>query len=127
MTYEKFVNAYEGKTLGIVQASKVGPTVAEDIKTNAYWAAWCYGNCVLYLMISYRKWQYSLGAIAAVAHDVIFVLGIYSLCYKFMPFGMEIDQHFIAAILTVIGYSMNDTVIVFDRVREFLAGIRYIL
>jgi SecD/SecF fusion protein len=73
-------------------------------------------------MISFRKWQYSLGAIAAVAHDVIFVLGIYSLCYKFMPFGMEIDQHFIAAILTVIGYSMNDTVIVFDRVREFLDG-----
>jgi SecD/SecF fusion protein len=76
----------------------------------------------LYLLISFRKWQYGLGAIAAVAHDVIFVLGIYSLCYKFMPFGMEIDQHFIAAILTVIGYSMNDTVIVFDRVREFLDG-----
>jgi SecD/SecF fusion protein len=73
-------------------------------------------------LISFRKWQYGLGAIAAVAHDVIFVLGIYSLCYKFMPFGMEIDQHFIAAILTVIGYSMNDTVIVFDRVREFLDG-----
>jgi SecD/SecF fusion protein len=71
------------------------------------------------LLISFRKWQYGLGAIAAVAHDVIFVLGIYSLCYKIMPFGMEIDQHFIAAILTVIGYSMNDTVIVFDRVREF--------
>jgi len=76
----------------------------------------------LYLMISFRKWQYSLGAIAAVAHDVIFVLGIYSLLWKYMPFGMEIDQHFIAAILTVIGYSMNDTVIVFDRVREYLGG-----
>jgi SecD/SecF fusion protein len=75
----------------------------------------------LYLLISFRKWQYGLGAIAAVAHDVIFV-GIYSLFYKIMPFGMEIDQHFIAAILTVIGYSMNDTVIVFDRVREFLDG-----
>ena len=123
MTYAKFVNAYDGKSLGILQASKVGPTVAEDIKTNAYWAV--LGSLALvflYLMISYRKWQYSLGAIAAVAHDVIFVLGIYSLCYKFMPFGMEIDQHFIAAILTVIGYSMNDTVIVFDRVREYLAG-----
>ena len=123
MTYDKFVNAYDGKNLGILQASKVGPTVAEDIKTNAYWAV--LGSMVmvfLYLMISYRKWQYSLGAVAAVAHDVIFVLGIYSLCYKFMPFGMEIDQHFIAAILTVIGYSMNDTVIVFDRVREYLAG-----
>lgn len=76
----------------------------------------------LYLMISFRKWQYSLGAIAAVAHDVIFVLGIYSLFYKYAPFHMEMDQHFIAAILTVIGYSMNDTVIVFDRIREFLAG-----
>jgi len=123
LTYDKFVNAYEGKKLGILQASKVGPTVAEDIKTNAYWEVLGAMLIVgLYLVISFRKWQYSLGAIAAVVHDVIFVLGIYSLCYKFMPFGMEIDQHFIAAILTVIGYSMNDTVIVFDRVREFLDG-----
>jgi len=123
MTYDKFVNAYDGKTLGIMQASKVGPTIAEDIKTNSYWAVLGAMLIVgLYLVISFRKWQYSLGAIAAVVHDVIFVLGIYSLCYKFMPFGMEIDQHFIAAILTVIGYSMNDTVIVFDRVREFLGG-----
>ena len=123
LTYDKFVNAYAGKQYGVVQASKVGPTVAEDIKTNAYWAVLGAMLIVfLYLLISFRKWQYGLGAIAAVAHDVIFVLGIYSLCYKFMPFGMEIDQHFIAAILTVIGYSMNDTVIVFDRVREFLDG-----
>lgn len=123
LTYDRFVNAYEGKRLGILQASKVGPTVAEDIKTNAYWAVLGAMLIVgLYLVISFRKWQYSLGAIAAVIHDVIFVLGIYSLCYKFMPFGMEIDQHFIAAILTVIGYSMNDTVIVFDRVREYLGN-----
>ena len=123
MTYDRFVNAYDGKQVGILQASKVGPTVAEDIKTNAYWAVLGAMLIVgLYLVISFRKWQYSLGAIAAVVHDVIFVLGIYSLCYKFMPFGMEIDQHFIAAILTVIGYSMNDTVIVFDRVREYLGG-----
>jgi SecD/SecF fusion protein len=123
MTYDKFVNAYDGKKLGIMQASKVGPTIAEDIKTNSYWAVIGAMLIVgLYLVISFRKWQYSLGAIAAVVHDVIFVLGIYSLCYKFMPFGMEIDQHFIAAILTVIGYSMNDTVIVFDRVREFLGS-----
>ncbi|MDD5149738.1 MAG: protein translocase subunit SecDF [Flavobacterium sp.] len=123
ITYDKFVNAYDGKKYGIVLASKVGPTIAEDIKTNAYWAVLGAMLIVgLYLVISFRKWQYSLGAIAAVVHDVIFVLGIYSLCYKFMPFGMEIDQHFIAAILTVIGYSMNDTVIVFDRVREYLGG-----
>jgi SecD/SecF fusion protein len=125
LTYDKFVNAYDGKNLGIMQASKVGPTIAEDIKTNAYWAVLGAMLIVgLYLVISFRKWQYSLGAIAAVVHDVIFVLGVYSLCYKFMPFGMEIDQHFIAAILTVIGYSMNDTVIVFDRVREFLGGTK---
>ncbi len=123
MTYEKFVNSYDGKKFGILQASKVGPTVADDIKTNSYWAVLGAMLIVgLYLVISFRKWQYSLGAIAAVAHDVIFVLGVYSLLWKYMPFGMEIDQHFIAAILTVIGYSMNDTVIVFDRVREFLGG-----
>ena len=123
LTYDKFVNAYEGKKYGIMLASKVGPTIAEDIKTNAYWAVLGAMLIVgLYLVISFRKWQYSLGAIAAVVHDVIFVLGIYSLLYKYMPFGMEIDQHFVAAILTVIGYSMNDTVIVFDRVREFLDG-----
>ena len=123
MTYDKFVNSYDGKNLGILQASKVGPTVADDIKSNSYWAVLGAMLIVcLYLFISFRKWQYSLGAIAAVAHDVIFVLGIYSLLWKYMPFGMEIDQHFIAAILTVIGYSMNDTVIVFDRVREYLGG-----
>ncbi len=123
MTYEKFAEASEGKKLGILQSSKVGPSVAADIKTNSIWAVLGAMLIVcLYLMISFRKWQYSLGAIAAVAHDVIFVLGIYSLLWRFMPFGMEIDQHFIAAILTVIGYSMNDTVIVFDRVREFIGG-----
>ena len=123
MTYEKFVTSYDGKKLGILQASKVGPTVADDIKTNSYWAVLgAMGIVFLYLMLSFRKWQYSLGAIAAIAHDVIFVLGIYAWLWPYMPFGMEIDQHFIAAILTVIGYSMNDTVIVFDRVREYLAG-----
>jgi len=123
ISYDEFVNANEGKTLGVVSAVKVGAVVADDIKANSVWAV--LGSMAIvfiYLMVSFRKWQYSLGAIAAVAHDVIFVLGIYSLCYKFMPFHMEMDQHFIAAILTVIGYSMNDTVIVFDRVREYLAG-----
>ena len=124
ITYEQFTNTEEGKKIGVLQAMKVGPSIADDIKTNAYWAVLGAMLLVcLYLVISFRKYQYSLGAIAAVAHDVIFVLGIYSLLYKYMPFHMEIDQHFIAAILTVIGYSMNDTVIVFDRVREFL-GVR---
>ncbi len=123
MTYDKFINSYDGKQVGVLQASKVGAAISEDIKTNSYWAVLGAMLVVgLYLIISFRKWQYSLGAIAAVFHDVIFVLGMYSLLYKIMPFHMEMDQHFIAAILTVIGYSMNDTVIVFDRIREYLGG-----
>jgi len=125
LTYEKFINSYDGKKLGVLQSSKVGAAISADIKTNSFWAVLGAMLVVcLYLVISFRKWQYSLGALAAVAHDVIFVLGVYSLLYKYMPFHMEMDQHFIAAILTVIGYSMNDTVIVFDRIREFLAGDR---
>ncbi|MCL9808848.1 protein translocase subunit SecDF [Flavobacterium luminosum] len=123
MTYEKFITLYEGKTVGLLSGSKVGASISNDIKTNSFWAV--IGAMIvvgLYLVVSFRKLGYSLGAIAAVAHDVIFVLGLYSLLYKVMPFHMEMDQHFIAAILTVIGYSMNDTVIVFDRVREFLDG-----
>jgi SecD/SecF fusion protein len=122
LSYDDFVTNTDGKKVGILQATKVGPTIAEDIKTNSYWAV--LGSLFVvfvYLLISFRKWQFSLGAVAAVFHDVIIVLGIYSFCYKFMPFNMEIDQAFIAAILTVIGYSLNDTVIVFDRVREFLS------
>lgn len=125
MDYDKFINSYDGKKLGVLQSSKVGAAISADIKTNSFWAVLGAMLVVgLYLVISFRKWQYSLGAIAAVLHDVIFVLGIYSLLYKYMPFHMEMDQHFIAAILTVIGYSMNDTVIVYDRIREFLAGER---
>ncbi len=125
ISYDKFVNLYDGKVYGVLQGSKVGAAISADIKTNSFWAVLGAMLVVgLYLVISFRKWQYSLGAIAAVVHDVIFVLGIYSLFYKYAPFHMEMDQHFIAAILTVIGYSMNDTVIVFDRIREFLGGNR---
>jgi SecD/SecF fusion protein len=81
-----------------------------------------YTNMTYDKFINSYDGKHSLGAIAAVFHDVIFVLGMYSLLYKIMPFHMEMDQHFIAAILTVIGYSMNDTVIVFDRIREYLGG-----
>ena len=100
ISYDEFTNTQEGKKFGVLQAMKVGPSIADDIKTNAYWAVLGAMLLVcLYLVVSFRKYQYSLGAIAAVAHDVIFVLGIYSLLYKYMPFHMEIDQHFIAAIL----------------------------
>ena len=123
MTYDTFIKSSDTKTVGVLQASKIGSSISADNKTNSFLAVIGAMLIVgLYLVISFRKLGYSLGALAAVAHDVIFVLGIYSLLYKIMPFHMEMDQHFIAAILTVIGYSMNDTVIVFDRIREFLAG-----
>lgn len=121
LTYEKFVTSYEGKEFGVMQASKVSGTISKDIKTNSIWAV--IGSLLvvfIYLMITFRKWQFGFGAVAAVTHDVIIVLGIFSFFYTILPFNMEIDQAFIAAILTVIGYSLNDTVIVFDRVREYL-------
>jgi len=74
----------------------------------------------LYILMRFRKWQFSLGGVIALFHDVIIVLGVYSLFYKVLPFDMEVDQSFIAAILTVVGYSINDTVIIFDRIREYL-------
>ena len=99
---------------------KVGPTIADDSKINSFLAV--VGSLIvvfLYILLRFRKWQFSLGAVAAVFHDVLVVLGIFSLTYSFMPFNMEINQAFIAAILTVIGYSLNDTVVVFDRIREY--------
>ncbi|RPD96754.1 protein translocase subunit SecDF [Aureibaculum marinum] len=106
--------------IGIMKYEEVGPTIADDIKQAAVWAV--LGSMLvvfIYILLRFRKWQYSLGAVAAVFHDVLIVLGIFSLFYKVLPFDMEIDQSFIAALLTVVGYSLNDTVIVFDRIREF--------
>jgi len=120
LTFDAFVNGAEDKTVGIMSSIKVGPTIADDIKKNSYLAV--IGSLIvvfLYILLRFRKWQFSLGAVAAVFHDVLIVLGIFSLTYSFMPFNMEINQAFIAAILTVIGYSLNDTVVVFDRIREY--------
>lgn len=112
--------ADDAEKIGIMKYFEVGPTIADDIKQAAIWAV--LGSLVivfLYILLRFRKWQFSLGAVVAVFHDVLIVLGIFSLFYKVLPFDMEIDQSFIAAILTVVGYSLNDTVIVFDRIREF--------
>lgn len=105
----------------IMSSQKVGPTIADDIKTAAFWSI-LFSMVVifLYILIRFRKWQYGLGALAAIFHDVLVVLGIFSLFGGILPFSLEIDQAFIAAILTVVGYSINDTVVVFDRIREFL-------
>ncbi len=107
------------KTDNIKSSSKVGPTVADDIKTSAIWAVIiAIFGIGLYILIRFREWGYSLGAIVSLAHDVIILLGTFSLFYGILPFSMEIDQSFIAAILTVLGYSINDTVINYDRIRE---------
>ena len=120
VSYEDFISDSDTKSVGLMKYYKVSPTIADDIKKASFWAI--LGSLIvvfLYILLRFKKWQYSLGAVAAVFHDVLIVLGIFSLTYKFMPFNMEIDQAFIAAILTVIGYSLNDTVVVFDRIREF--------
>ena len=120
LNYDDFVNGSDEKQVGIMSSIKVGPTIADDIKRNSFFAI--FGSLIvvfLYILIRFRDWQYSLGAVAAVFHDVLIVLGVFSISYSFMPFNMEINQAFIAAILTVIGYSLNDTVVVFDRIREF--------
>ena len=120
-TYQNFVNGSSEKQIGIMSSIKVGPTIADDIKKNSFLAV--IGSLIvvfLYILLRFQKWQFSLGAVAAVFHDVLIVLGIFSVTYTFMPFSMEINQAFIAAILTVIGYSLNDTVVVFDRIREYI-------
>jgi len=107
------------KAENIVSSQKVGPTIADDIKKAAVWAIlFSLVVIFLYILMRFRNWQFSLGAVAALSHDVLITLGVFSLLYSIMPFSMQIDQSFIAAILTVIGYSINDTVVVFDRIRE---------
>ena len=115
VTKEKFLSDYKRSS------EMVGPTIAADIKNRAMWAVGLSLIIIfLYIFMRFKNWQYGLGAIVAVAHDTMIVIGIYSLLWGILPFTMEIDQAFIAAILTVIGYSVNDTVVVFDRLREFL-------
>ncbi|MCT4614646.1 MAG: protein translocase subunit SecDF [Marinifilaceae bacterium] len=101
-------------------SQKVGPTIADDIRQAAVLSI-IFALIVIfvYIMARFSKWQYGLGAVVALAHDTIIVLGIFSLCYGILPFSLEVDQAFIAAILTVVGYSINDTVVVFDRIREY--------
>ena len=108
-------------TLGVQSSQKVGPAIADDIKADAIWAIlFSMIGIFIYIFVRFRNVSYSFGSVASLAHDVLFILGLYSLLYSIMPFSLEIDQSFIAAILTIIGYSMNDTVVVFDRVRELV-------
>ncbi|MEN9523824.1 MAG: hypothetical protein RL065_2201, partial [Bacteroidota bacterium] len=105
----------------ILSSQKVGPTIADDITMSSIWATVLSLLVIfIYIVIRFRKWQYGLGTIISLFHDVTMVLGLFSIFHGILPFSLEIDQTFIAAILTIIGYSMNDTVIVFDRIREYV-------
>ena len=105
----------------LMSSQKVGPTIADDIKRDSLMSIiFSLIIIFLYIVFRFKKWQFGMGALVALFHDVLIVLSIFSLLYGFLPFSLEVDQAFIAAILTVVGYSINDTVVVFDRIREFL-------
>jgi len=115
VSLEEFTDTYQ------LSSQKVGPTISADIRKDSVIAiSFALIIIFLYILIRFTNWQYGLGAVAAIAHDSLIVLGIFSLLYNVLPFSLDIDQAFIAAILTVLGYSINDTVVVFDRIREYL-------
>lgn len=120
LTAEEFAT-----TKWVEGTKKVDPTISDDLKSGAQWATfWSLLIIAIYIFIRFRDWRYSLGTIVALLHDVLVTLAVFSFLRGVVPFPLEIDQHFIAAILTVIGFSMNDTVIVYDRVREYSHTMR---
>lgn len=123
MTSEKFVSQYEGKNKGVLESAHVQSTIADDIIDASYTSVvYALIAIFLYVAFRFRKWQFGLGALIAIFHDVIIVLGLFSLLQDALPFSLEINTAFVAAVLTVVGYSINDTVVVFDRVRERTSG-----
>ena len=115
------LSGIEGNAYEIMSSQKVGPTIANDIKTRAIYAGiFSIIIIALYILVRFRKWQYSVAAAISTTHDAIVILALFSLLDGIVPFSLDIDQHFVAAILTVIAYSINDTVVVFDRLREYL-------
>ncbi len=111
-----------GNKVSVLSSYKVGPTIANDIKVSAIWSLLVAVVLMfLYILIRFRKWQFAMGTVVSLFHTVLVVLSLFVLLENVMPFSLEIDQAFVAAILTVIGYSINDSVVVFDRVREFLS------
>ena len=120
VTLKEFTSTDINPEIGIMQSQKVGPAIADDITQSAVWAVLAaLLGIFLYVLLRFRNFSFSVGALVGLAHNTLIVLGAYALLWKVMPFSMEIDQSFIAAILTVIGYSINDTVVIFDRVREY--------
>ena len=121
LTLENFINRDERVGGSIISSQKVGPSIAEDITYGAIWSVILALIAIfVYIFIRFRNLSFSIGAITALTVDILLILGIYSMCWGWMPFSLEIDQTFIGAVLTAIGYSINDKVVVFDRIREFI-------
>lgn len=122
ITYKDFIaDTGSDKLIGILSSQKVGPTIADDIRNRAVMAiVFALIIIFIYIAIRFKRWQYGLGGVVSLFHDSIIVISLFSIFYNVLPFNLEINQTFIAAILTIIGYSINDTVIIFDRVREFV-------
>ena len=119
-TLEIFIDRDNRAGGSIISSQKVGPSIADDIKTSAIWSVlFALVAIGLYILLRFRNVAYSVGATVALAVDTVLIIGAYSLCYGWVPFSLEIDQTFIGAILTAIGYSINDKVVIFDRIREF--------
>ena len=107
---------------GIISADKIGPSIARDMTRSAFLAViFSLIAIALYIMMRFKKWQWGMGAVVSLTHNALLVMGLFSLLYGLLPFALEINQSFIAAILTIIGYSINDTVVIFDRIREYQA------
>ena len=119
-TLAQFIDRDNHTGGSIISSQKVGPSIAEDMKVSAVWAVVLALIAIfLYILLRFRNVAYSVGSVLALAVDTVLVIGAYSLCYGWMPFSLEVDQTFIGAVLTVIGYSINDKVVIFDRVREY--------
>ncbi|MCX6233928.1 MAG: protein translocase subunit SecDF [Bacteroidetes bacterium] len=118
--YETFTTDAENKYVGRLSSQKVGPAVASDIRRQAYLAViFALVGIFIYISLRFKRWSYGLGGVICLLHDSLITISLYSLFYGIMPFNLDVDQSTIAAILTIIGYSINDSVIVFDRVREY--------
>lgn len=114
VTFDRFIDHYK------LSSSIVGPTISDDVRDSAYRAIFFAVIAIgLYILLRFRRWQYSMGALLALVHDTLMVLGLFSIFSNLLPFTLEVDEQFVAAILTVMGYSLNDTVIIFDRIREY--------
>ena len=116
----------QGNGYEIMSSQKVGPTIANDMKMRAIYAGIASIVVIaLYILLRFRKWQFSVAAAVTTVHDAVVILALFSLLDGIVPFSLDIDQHFVAALLTVVGYSINDTVVIFDRLREYLGMSKY--